>query len=381
MRPGKSRLWIAAYVIAALTCTIAWTLLSARLADETGLRRDIWVANDFPGRPVISDVSPGIALDFLDDDPRLPQRFFSARWRGYWYVPNRQSITMHVQADDSVDIWIDGTRRFERSSAAARTIALDAGVHELRIDYQQHDGPAHLRLYEGSGDVYPRPLRTGYLFPNQPEPSLLQLASITDRLEVTVGILWTVGVLAGAVFILRRRRTANTAYNDLAASALNRRDAAMLTVLCVAMLVYGFGNLWLRTSVSDGLHNLTVGIRLAQDGVYQRSPGQGVEYEREPLAPALIAITDLVAQTLDLGVPLECVGYERLSRREPCRMRYAPYRAVNLVVLVAGALGVFWLVLRLTGGCPADSRKSAATVHSRYPAFSISARAPSSSSR
>ena len=33
------------------------------------------------------------------------------------------------------------------------------------------------------------------------------------------------------------------------------------------------------------------------------------------------------------------------------------------------------------GGCPADSRKSAATVHSRYPAFSISARAPSSSSR
>ena len=32
-------------------------------------------------------------------------------------------------------------------------------------------------------------------------------------------------------------------------------------------------------------------------------------------------------------------------------------------------------------GCPADSRKSAATVHSRYPAFSISARTPSSSSR
>ena len=31
--------------------------------------------------------------------------------------------------------------------------------------------------------------------------------------------------------------------------------------------------------------------------------------------------------------------------------------------------------------CPAGSRKSAATVHSRYPAFSISARAPSSSSR
>ena len=40
-----------------------------------------------------------------------------------------------------------------------------------------------------------------------------------------------------------------------------------------------------------------------------------------------------------------------------------------------------WLDVDLPGGCPADSRKSAATVHSRYPTFSISARAPSSSSR
>ena len=40
-----------------------------------------------------------------------------------------------------------------------------------------------------------------------------------------------------------------------------------------------------------------------------------------------------------------------------------------------------WWVGLHTRGCPADSRKSAATVHSRYPAFSISARAPSSSSR
>ncbi len=371
MHPGRRRVWIAAYVVAALTCTIAWMLLSARLAEETGLHREFWVANDFPGRPVTSDISPGIGLDFLDDDPRLPRRFFSARWRGYWYVPNRQSITMHVQADDSVDIWIDGTHRFQRSSAAARSIALDAGVHELRIDFQQHDGPAHLRLYEGSGGAYPRPLRTGYLFPNQPEPGLLQLASNTDRLEVIVRILWTMGALAGAIFVLWRRRTANAAYNNLAASALNRRDAATLTVLCVAMLVYGYGNLWLRTSSADGLHNLTLGIRLAQDGVYQRLPGQvglgptrsptyrapdgvyeplpGQGVELEPLAPALIAVTDLVAQTLDRGVPLECVGYDRVSRSEPCRMLYAPYRTVNLVLLLAGALGVFWLVLRLTG--------------------------------
>ena len=174
---------IAVYVIATLTCTIVWMLLSARLADQTGLRRQVWAANDFPGRPVIDDVSPAVNLDFLDDDPRFPQQFFSARWRGYWYVPNRQSITVHVQADDSSDIWIDGTRHFAESSAAARTIALDAGVHELRVDYQQQAGAFHLGLYEGSGGAYPQPLQIGHLFPRQPEPGVLQLASIVDRLS------------------------------------------------------------------------------------------------------------------------------------------------------------------------------------------------------
>ena len=337
-----------AYVAVVLSCTIIWLFLSAWMADQAGLRRQVWVANDFPGAPVTNDISPRVTLDFLDDDPRLPRQFFSARWRGYWYVPNSQSVTVHVQADDYLDIWIDGTHHFARSSAAARTIVLDPGVHELRIDYQQHDGPAHLRLYEGSGDVYPRPLRTGYLFPNEPEPSMLQLAKIIDRLQVAVGILWTVGAVAAVVFILRRRRTGNFLDDDLAASALNRRDVAVLTVLCAAMLVYGYGNLWLRPSVEDGLYNLAVGVRLAQDGVYQRSPGQDGEYQREPLGPSLIGITDLVAEHFGLGVPLECVS-GRMIRSEPCRMRYAPYRTVNLVLLLAGALGVFWLVLRLTG--------------------------------
>ena len=337
-----------AYVAVVLTSTVTWLLLSAWMADRTGLRRQVWVANDFPGAPVTSDISPRVTLDFLDDDPRLPREFFSARWRGYWYLPDGQSITVQVQADDYLDLWIDGTRHFTGSSAAARTIVLDPGLHELRIDYQQHAGAAHLRLYEGFGDVYPRPLRTGYLFPNQPEPSILQLAKTVDRLQVAVGILWTVGAVAAVIFFLRRRRTGNLLDDDLAASALNRRDVAVLAVLCAAMLVYGYGNLWPRLSTEDGLYNLAVGIRLAQDGVYQRSPAQD-GYQREPLGPSLIALTDLVAEPFGLGVPLECVSDGGVTRSEPCRMRYAPYRAVNLVVLLAGALGVFWLVLRVTG--------------------------------
>ena len=204
---GTSRWWIAAYLSVTLVCTTGWLILSQRLAEQTGLRRQVWLANDFQGTPVINDVAREPTLDFLDDDPRLPREFISARWRGYWYVPSRRSFTLHVEADDYADIWIDGEQRFARSSAAARAVRLDAGVHELQIVYQQYAGAANLAFTGGSGDAYPLPLRTGYLFPTQPEPNLLRLVGIVDRLKLTVGILWAAGALGAAIFILWRRRT------------------------------------------------------------------------------------------------------------------------------------------------------------------------------
>ena len=122
---GTSRWWVAAYLAVTLVCTTGWLILSQQLAEQTGLRRQVWLANDFQGTPVINDVAREPTLDFLDDDPRLPRRFISARWRGYWYVPSRQSFTLHVEADDYADIWIDG-ERFARSSAAARAVRLAA---------------------------------------------------------------------------------------------------------------------------------------------------------------------------------------------------------------------------------------------------------------
>ena len=204
---GTSRWWIAAYPAVTLVFTTGWLITQSALAEQTGLRRQVWLANDFQGTPVINDVAREPTLDFLDDDPRLPREFISARWRGYWYVPSRRSFTLHVEADDYADIWIDGEQRFARSSAAARAVRLDAGVHELQIVYQQYAGPANLAFTGGSGDAYPLPLRTGYLFPDQPEPNLLLLVGIVDRLKLTVGILWAAGALTAAVFILWRRRT------------------------------------------------------------------------------------------------------------------------------------------------------------------------------
>ena len=75
-------------------------------------------------------------------------------------------------------------------------------------------------------------------------------------------------------------------------------DAVALTGLCLAMLVYGYGNLSLRQSATDSLENLTLGVRLAQDGVFRRWPRQVGDHRREPFGPSLVAVTDLGAQAL-----------------------------------------------------------------------------------
>ena len=345
------RLWVATCLTVALTSTGAWLLVDQRLAKQTGLRRQVWLTGDFEGVPFINDLSPGATLDFLDDDARLPRQFFSARWHGYWYVPSSQSVTLHVDADDYADIWIDGELRFAKSTAAARGIRLDAGVHELRIDYQQYGGALHLSLQAGRAGVYPRPLGTEYLFPDAPAPATLRLLTVTAWLRNAAGVTWALGALAAALFVLRRPgRDPTTAASIRATLFPSRYDAAALTALCLVVLVYGFGNLSLRPAGGDSLENLNLGIRLAQEGVFQVQRGQVGDHRREPFGPSLLAITHRVDEALGReAVPSDCVTDETVVRRDYCRRAYAPYRVLNLALLLAGALGVFWLVVRLTG--------------------------------
>ena len=348
---GTSRWWVAAYLAVTLVCTTGWLVLGQRLTEQTGLRRQVWLAGDFEGAPFINDLSPGATLDFLDDDARLPRLFFSARWQGYWYVPSSQFVTLHVDADDYADIWIDGELRFARSTAAARGIRLDAGVHELRIDYQQYAGTAHLLLHARRGDVYPWPFQAEYLFPDRPAPGTVRLLTVTAWLRAAVTLLWALGAVTVALLVLGRQRAQPPARDsDIPALMPTRYDAAALTALCLAMLVYGCGNLSLRQSDTDSLENLTLGVRLAQEGTYQRWPRQFGDHRREPFGPSLVAVADLAAAAIGRGaVPAECVSDETVSRRDYCRQAYASYRALNLALLLAGALGVFWLVFRLTG--------------------------------
>ena len=104
-------------------------------------------------------------------------------------MPSSQFVTLHVDADDYAAIWIDGELRFDRSTFAARGIRLDAGVHELRIDYQQYGGALQLALRIARAGAYPRPLQAEYLFPDAPAPGIVRLSNVTAWLGTTVADL------------------------------------------------------------------------------------------------------------------------------------------------------------------------------------------------
>ena len=199
---------MAAYLAVALSCTAGWLLLDQRLAEQTGLRRQVWLTSDFEGVPLINDVSPGATLDFLDEDPRLPRRFFSARWRGYWYVPTSRSVTLQVVADDYADIWIGGELRFNRSTASEQTIPLDAGVHELRIDYQQYGGRYAMRLFHSFPDSLfgnrQQALPYRHLFHEPPTADDIRLTQRVASLERLILFVWLAPVLLCAAFLTRR---------------------------------------------------------------------------------------------------------------------------------------------------------------------------------
>ena len=125
--------------------------LSSSAADRTGVRRQVFPDVGLNGAPLRDDVGDAITLDFLNDDPDLPRRFFSARWTGFWYVPEAGEVELHGAGDDRLDVWLDGELVIRRTPPAdmhtlVRTLRLDAGVHELRVEYEQHGGAFNMRL-------------------------------------------------------------------------------------------------------------------------------------------------------------------------------------------------------------------------------------------
>ena len=208
---------VGGYAAAAVSLTALLFVLDARLSERTGLRREVYANAGFDGAPLVDDVSPDVSLSFLTHDPEIPRRFFSARWRGFWYVPESGAIDLHGAGDDRLDVWLDGELVIRRTPPAdmhtqTRTLRVPAGVHDLRVAYEQHAGAFSLRLEWAPPGRPARPFPARYVFHTRPTPADVRLARRTTWLERTVWLGWGAPVAFGLLFLGRRtlrRRSGN----------------------------------------------------------------------------------------------------------------------------------------------------------------------------
>ena len=77
------------YAAIAIVLTVFSIASEVHSGERAGLRRMAFSGVEFTGTPFLDDISSDVTLDFLENDPTLPRRFFSARWQASCTYPRR----------------------------------------------------------------------------------------------------------------------------------------------------------------------------------------------------------------------------------------------------------------------------------------------------
>jgi hypothetical protein len=103
-----------------------------------------------------------LSLDYGDGRPVLgaPADRWSARWEANLDVRVTDKYTFDVRSDDGVRLWIDGALLLDRwriqtreRSLARKETVLSNGVHRIRVEHFDHEGPASLELRWSGGPI------------------------------------------------------------------------------------------------------------------------------------------------------------------------------------------------------------------------------------
>ena len=202
-----------------VTLTVLSGALHGLIVPPMGLVRTFYATSGFSGEPLSQDRTTEISLAFLDQDPTLPRRFISVEWRGFWFLPQAQTVDVYAGADDRVDVLVDGQLVLQRSPrrgmhTIGETITLSAGSHTITVRYEQDGGGLHLNVQRAFADARPAPFSSTRLFPDRPGRVGVLLAAGTPWLLRLVAVLWLIptagllvvmlGVAVGRVWRLWR---------------------------------------------------------------------------------------------------------------------------------------------------------------------------------
>jgi hypothetical protein len=118
------------------------------------LARDWGQLNQPPAGPVFTTKvveRPETEIAFSSTekpDPRMQEEYWSVRWTGRLRVPRTEAYTFYVDhLDDAARIFIDGQLILDSwrvqadKSEASLPVQLEAGLHDVVIEYHQATGP------------------------------------------------------------------------------------------------------------------------------------------------------------------------------------------------------------------------------------------------
>jgi len=196
-------------VSVALTLTVLAVLLDVAVVPPTGLVRTVYPEPGFTGQPLLQDRTADISLAFLDDNPRLPRRLFSARWKGYWFLPKGRSFDLYAGADDRVEVLVDDKLVLRRDSDVGtstdrRRITLAAGPHALEVRYEQYRGGYMLNFSRARAGETPGAFQPTRLFPEPPDATDYWLARALRWTYRVVAVVWLVPLILAAVILSGR---------------------------------------------------------------------------------------------------------------------------------------------------------------------------------
>ena len=350
------------YAVAAVALTAFLFFLDARVSERVGLHGEMYPNVGFNGTALVDGVSREVTLDFLSDDPALPRRFFSVRWRGFWYVSESGEFELHGAGDDRLDVWLDGELVIRRRPPAdmhteTRMLWLEAGVHRLRVEYQQHGGARALSLRWTPRGGRPRPLPVHRLFSAWPDRDDIRLAHLAAQLERVVWSIWGAPVVFGVMFLAqrawRRVRRSSREKNRLppgvevtepAAEPLSRNGLLVVNAAFLALSALFCSNIFLLTDLDS--HGILDGDPAASNWQLQwlsralyTDPLNLFNGNTFHPHPNVVALMDHMLTLAVINAPLSLLSD-------------SPWFGYNLLIFLAyylSCVGGYWLMREVSG--------------------------------
>ena len=137
-----------------------------------------------------------INLRFLDEQPSLPRQNLSVRWRGYFFVSRAQTIEFFAGGNDEVELRVDGELLLRRNLAegmrtVGRKVRVDAGAHELAVDYQQFGGSMALNIQRALEGQEPSPFSPDELYARHVDSSHVLLLDAARWMRRNAPYVWS----------------------------------------------------------------------------------------------------------------------------------------------------------------------------------------------